>query len=82
MYDWANSGYIVITVGVLPAYFGSVIVPEGGWMGMSAESLWGYLVGLISLALFLIAPVLGAIADFSAQRLRFLRVFAYGGRCS
>ena len=79
MYDWANSGYIVITVGVLPAYFGSVIVPEGGWMGMSAESLWGYMVGLISLALFLIAPVLGAIADFSARRMRFLRVFAYGG---
>ncbi len=79
MYDWANSGYVVITVGVLPAYFGSVIVPEEGWLGLSAESLWGYMVGLISLVLFLITPVLGAIADYRAQRLRFLRVCAYGG---
>ncbi len=79
MYDWANSAYVVVIVGILPAYFGSVIVPEDGWMGLSAESLWGYMVGLVSLALFLITPVLGAIADYSARRLMFLRVFAYGG---
>ncbi len=79
MYDWANSGYVVIAAGILPAYFGSVIVPEEGWMGLSAESLWGYMVGLISLGLFLITPVLGAIADYSARRLMFLRVFAFGG---
>lgn len=79
MYDWANSGYTVITVGILPAYFASVIVPDQGWMGLNAESLWGYMVGLVSLALFLITPILGAIADYTASRLRFLRVFAYGG---
>ena len=79
MYDWANSGYVVISVGILPAYFGSVVVPDEGWMGLSAEALWGYMVGLFSLALFLITPVLGAIADYSARRLSFLRVFAYGG---
>lgn len=79
MYDWANSGYVVIAAGILPAYFGSVIVPEEGWMGFSAEALWGYMVGLISLGLFLITPVLGAIADYSARHLLFLRVFAFGG---
>ncbi len=79
MYDWANSAYVVIIVGILPAYFGSAIVPDEGWMGLSAESLWGYMVGLISLALFLITPILGAIADFSARRLSFLRTFAFGG---
>ena len=79
MYDWANSAYVVIAVAILPAYFGSVIVPEDGWMGLNAESLWGYMVGLVSLALFLITPVLGAIADYRARHVRFLRVFAYGG---
>ncbi|MCQ3804339.1 MAG: MFS transporter [bacterium] len=79
MYDWANSGYVVIAAGIIPAYFASVIVPEEGWMGFSAESLWGYMVGLISLGMFLITPVLGAIADYSARRLMFLRVFAFGG---
>ena len=33
MYDWANSAYVVVVVGILPAYFGSYIVPEEGWMG-------------------------------------------------
>ncbi len=79
MYDWANSAFVVVIVGILPSYFGSYIVPEEGWMGLSAESLWGYMVGLISLVLFLITPVLGAIADYSARRLTFLRAFAYGG---
>jgi len=79
MYDWANSAYVVVAVAILPAYFGSVIVPEEGWMGLSAEALWGYMVGLLSLGLFLITPVLGAIADHRGRRLGFLRVFAYGG---
>ena len=32
MYDWANSAYSTTTVGALmPAYFGTVIVAEGGF---------------------------------------------------
>ena len=32
MYDWANSAYSTTTVGALmPAYFGTVVVAEGGF---------------------------------------------------
>jgi MFS transporter, UMF1 family len=80
MYDWANSAYSTVIAGaVLPAYFVSEVVGEDGWNGRSGESLFGLALALGTLLLFLAMPVLGAIADFSASKRRFLRAFAYGG---
>ncbi len=80
MYDWANSAYSTVIAGaILPAYFASEVVGDGGWNGRSGETLWSLTLGLGTLLLFLAMPVFGAIADFSASKLRFLRVFAYGG---
>ena len=80
MYDWANSAYSTVIAGaVLPAYFVSEVVGENGWNGRSGESLFALTLALGTLLLFLAMPVLGAIADFSAAKKRFLRVFAYGG---
>jgi UMF1 family MFS transporter len=80
MYDWANSAYSTVIAGaVLPSYFASEVVGEGGWNGRSGQTLWSLAVGLGTLMVFLVMPVIGAIADFSASKLRFLRVFAYGG---
>ena len=84
MYDWANSAYIT-TVGValLPIYFKEGIVPAEGvaifGQTVSATALWGFMVGGAALLVFLFAPVLGAIADFSAAKKRFLTGFAYSG---
>ncbi|HVR33532.1 MAG TPA: MFS transporter [Acidimicrobiia bacterium] len=80
MYDWANSAYSTVIAGaVLPAYFVSEVAGENGWNGRSGESLFALTLALGTLLLFLAMPVLGAIADFSAAKKRFLRVFAYGG---
>ena len=80
MYDWANSAYSTVIAGaVLPAFFVSEVVGEQGWNGRSGESLFALTLALGTLLLFLAMPVLGAIADFSAAKRRFLRVFAYGG---
>jgi UMF1 family MFS transporter len=84
MYDWANSAYgTTVAVGVLPAYFASVVVGGGvlriGGIETSATAVWAFVVALASFITFLVAPVLGAIADFSAAKKRFLLVFAYGG---
>jgi MFS transporter, UMF1 family len=80
MYDWANSAYSTVIAGaVLPAYFVSEVVGEEGWNGRSGESLFALTLALGTLLLFLAMPVLGAIADFSASKRRFLRAFAYGG---
>src|SRR5262245_7801482 len=84
MYDWANSAYVTTVVaGILPAYFAGVVVgPEGASVAgihTSAITLWGFTTSLSSFIAFLIAPVLGAIADFSGAKKRFLLAFAYGG---
>ncbi len=84
MYDWANSAYMTTTVGaLLPAYFSDAMIPEGGYplFGRlySGQTLWGYLIGGVAFIVFLVSPALGAIADFSASKKRFLRAFAYGG---
>lgn len=83
MYDWANSAYITTAVGLLPIFFaGSVVGPDGAvFFGRNfrADTLWGFTVGLAGALSFLAAPVLGAIADFSSARKRFLLAFAYSG---
>ena len=84
MYDWANSAYITtVVVAVFPMFFGSVIVPESGFTIMgrlfSATALLGFMSSICSLLIFLFAPILGAISDFSASKKRFLMVFCYGG---
>jgi UMF1 family MFS transporter len=84
MYDWANSAYITtVVVAVLPAYFASVIVPKGGvtFAGTvySATVIWGFLISLSAFIVFLIAPVMGAVSDFSASKKKFLMAFCLSG---
>ena len=84
MYDWANSAYITTAaVAILPDYFARVVVGEAGvnilGMNMSATALWGFMLGGAAFCVFLFAPVLGAIADFSSGKKKFLTSFAYMG---
>ncbi|MCD6425077.1 MAG: MFS transporter, partial [Anaerolineales bacterium] len=72
MYDFGNSAYAsVILLAIYSAYFkGSVV---GGAEG---SRYWGIAVGIAMLTVALISPVLGAIADFSASKKRFLFIFS------
>ena len=80
MCDWANSAFAtVMLTAIFPVYFESTIVGDDGWNGISGEALWGFLTGGSAIVLFAFMPILGSIADFSASKLKFLRVFAYGG---
>jgi MFS transporter, UMF1 family len=84
IYDWANSAYATtILAAVLPAYFAAEVVGDRGvelfgrnWTG---QDLWAVTVGFGPLLMFLVTPVLGAIADYSAAKKRFLVVFAAWG---
>src|SRR6266516_1853437 len=90
MYDWANSAYVTtVYVGVLPAYFASVVVgSEGlriGGIETSASVVWAFVVALSSFIAFLSAPVLGAVSDGSSGIYwceRFLRFVHHGSRKS
>ena len=84
MYDWANSAYTTtVMTALLPNYFALAVVGEDGvrigGTVFSATSLWGYMVSAAALAVFLFAPILGAIADFSSSKKKFLLCFAYVG---
>ncbi len=84
MYDWANSAYITTAaVAILPDYFAREVVGGAGvdilGTNMSATALWGFMLGGAAFIVFLFAPVLGAIADFSSAKKKFLTSFAYIG---
>jgi UMF1 family MFS transporter len=84
MYDWANSAFILTVVtAVLPVYFADVVVPKDGFLVgktlFSATSLWGFVISSSALFVFLCAPVLGAIADYSFAKKKFLMFFCYTG---
>jgi len=84
MYDWANSAFITtVSVALFPMFFSSVIVPDEGFAIcgrlFDADVLFSFLSSLYALVIFLCAPVLGAVADFSASKKKFLMVFCYGG---
>ena len=68
-FDFANSGYTtVIITAVFNVYFVSVVAENRP----SATLLWTLALSCSYLAVLLTAPVLGAIADFSASKKRFL----------
>ena len=79
MYDWAVSAFSVMLAAIIPAFFSEFIVGEDGWNGWSAETIWAATVSIASTVLFLAMPVLGAIADYTASKRRFLRLFMYLG---
>jgi len=84
MYDWANSAYVTtVAVGLLPYYFARIVVGDHGvtiaGTVLSATTLWGLAVSAAAVIAFLSAPVLGAVADFSSAKKRFLLFFAYSG---
>jgi MFS transporter, UMF1 family len=84
MYDWANSAYsTTIAVAILPMYFAGVVVPAGGYrIGgtlFAAETLWGFMVSAAACIVFVLAPLLGAIADFCSAKKRFLFAFCVPG---
>ena len=84
LYDFANSAYILTTAtAVLPLYFSGVIVPQNGarilGQTLEAPTIWGLLVGAAALAIFILAPILGAVADASGRARTLLGLFALGG---
>jgi len=78
MYDWANSAFATtVMAGFFPVFFKSYW-SAGADVNQSTAML-GYANSLASLVVALLAPILGAIADQSSGKKRFLIFFAYLG---
>ncbi len=75
MYDWANSAFATtIMAAVLPVFYSTVIAKD--MPRVAASSKWGYTNTIAMLLIALSAPVLGAMADHSGAKKRFLGAFA------
>ena len=77
MYDFANSGYTtVILTAIFNAYFVGVVTAEEG--NGQATLLWTLTMAAANMLVLLSAPIVGAIADFSNAKKRFLTVTTVG----
>ncbi|KJC44018.1 MFS transporter [Bradyrhizobium sp. LTSP885] len=64
-FDWAAQPYFtLITTFVFAPYFASFVAPDPA----SGQALWGFATAAAGLAIALLSPVLGAIADASGRR--------------
>lgn len=67
-YDWANSGYgIIVITAVLPIWLTSVAA-NNGISATHATAYWGYANSIAALAGAVLAPILGALADFQGMK--------------
>ena len=68
-YDWANSVYATnIMAAIFPIYYASVATDMG-------KKWWGIGVSIASLVCAILAPTLGAIADFKGYKKKLLAAF-------
>jgi len=75
LYDWANSAFATtIMAAVLPTFYSDVAAKN--LPRVTASSYWGYTNTIVMLLIALSAPVLGAMADHSGAKKRYLGSFA------
>lgn len=78
LYDVANSAFVlVIVTSIMPLYFKEVVAR--GMQGELATAWWGYANSIAALAMVLLAPVLGTMADYSGWKKRLLLLFLVVG---
>ena len=71
-YDWANSAFpTVIVTFVFAAYFAKAVAPNP----TEGTTMWGYALSASGIAIALISPVVGAIADMRGCRKPWLAAF-------
>ena len=72
MYDWANSVYATIMMAaVFPIYFATV----AGAAGQDGDFWWGIGSSGAMIVVALLAPIVGAIADFKGYRKKVFSIF-------
>lgn len=86
-YDWANSVYsLAISTAIFPLYYGEVTkdkVVSFMWTEWEhPDSLYSYALSFSFLIVAIISPILSGIADYTGNKLKFLKVFCLLGSLS
>ncbi len=78
-YDFANSAFpTVVSTFVIATYFTSAVAPDA----VSGQAMWGWMQALVGLAVGLLSPVLGAVADAGGRRRGLLFFFTMVTACA
>ncbi len=76
LFDFANTSFTVLIVTALfPIFFRNLVTDafaDGGFMG---TAFWGYAGSITMIVIAVTSPVLGAIADFSGNKKKFLTFY-------
>jgi UMF1 family MFS transporter len=71
-YDWANSAFpTVVSTFVIAAYFAQGIAPDPA----SGQASWGWMQSMAGIAIAILSPILGAVADAGGRRRLMLGIF-------
>jgi UMF1 family MFS transporter len=74
MYDWANSAFqTTIIAAVFPIYFHTVAAADLAPADATSRFAWATTIAILIVAI--VAPLLGAIADYAAMKKKLLAVF-------
>ena len=72
LYDFANTSYSIVVVTFIFAVYFKNTIAEGKPIG---DLFWSFGISISMLITAIIAPILGAISDYSAGKKRFLLLF-------
>ncbi len=78
LYDVGNSAFVLVMVtAIMPIFFKDFAA--AGMSGVESTAGWGFANSTASLILAVLAPVLGAMADYQDRKKRFFLFFLYLG---
>lgn len=68
MYDWANSAFVTtIMAAMFPPFYRSLVI-FAGLGAANATAFWAYATSLALFLIAILAPVLGAISDYTGGK--------------
>lgn len=74
LYDWANSTYVTtVMAAVLPVYYASVAASD--LAPNIRTAYWSYTTSISLFIVAILGPILGAMADYSGRKKKFLITF-------
>jgi len=72
MYDWANSVYATI---MMAAVFVNLFSYYAGQAGQDGDTWWSFGTALTNIIIAILAPIIGALADFKGYRKKMFALF-------
>ena len=73
MYDVGNSALVLLNTSVVPIYFNAI---NTGADSAAAVTAWANAQTIASLAVALLMPILGSLADYAGNKIKFFTGFS------